>query len=150
MEKITVKFPDGYSSTFSKSTTLFQIVKSIDDGSGKDYIAGKVNEKLVDMSFPLLEDADLEFITPDSEMGLDIIRHSASHVMAQAVKKLYKGVKITIGPTIDNGFYYDFDYEENFSPQDIAGIESKMQEIIDHDLPITRRELPREEAIEIF
>ena len=150
MEKITVKFPDGYSSTFSKNTTLFQIVKSIDDGSGKDYIAGKVNEKLVDMNFPLLEDADLEFITPDSEMGLDIIRHSASHVMAQAVKKLYKGVKITIGPTIDNGFYYDFDYEENFSPQDIAGIESKMQEIIDQDLPITRRELPRKEAIEIF
>ncbi|MFA4909790.1 MAG: threonine--tRNA ligase, partial [Desulfobacteria bacterium] len=129
---------------------LFQIVKSIDDGSGKDYIAGKVNEKLVDMSFPLLEDADLEFIAPDSEMGLDIIRHSASHVMAQAVKKLYKGVKITIGPTIDNGFYYDFDYEENFSPQDIAGIESKMQEIIDQDLPIIRRELTREEAIEIF
>jgi len=150
MGKITVKFPDGYSSTFSKNTTLFQIVKSIDDGSGKDYIAGKVNEKLVDMNFPLLEDADLEFITPDSEMGLDIIRHSASHVMAQAVKKLYKGVKITIGPTIDNGFYYDFDYEENFSPQDIAGIESKMQEIIDQDLPITRRELPRKEAIEIF
>ena len=150
MEKITVKFPDGSSSTFSKNTTLFQTVKSIDDGSGKDYIAGKVNEKLVDMSFPLQEDADLEFITPDSEMGLDIIRHSASHVMAQAVKKLYKGVKITIGPTIDNGFYYDFDYEENFSPQDIAGIESKMQEIIDQDLPITRRELTREEAIEIF
>lgn len=150
MEKITVKFPDGSSSTFSKNTTLFQIVKSIDDDSGKDYIAGKVNEKLVDMSFPLLEDANLEFITPDSEMGLDIIRHSASHVMAQAVKKLYKGVKITIGPTIDNGFYYDFDYEENFSPQDIAGIESKMQEIIDQNIPITRRELPREEAIEIF
>lgn len=150
MEKITVKFPDGSSSTFSKNTTLPQIAKSIDDGSGKDYIAGKVNEKLVDMSFPLQEDADLEFITPDSEMGLDIIRHSASHVMAQAVKKLYKGVKITIGPTIDNGFYYDFDYEENFSPQDIAGIESKMQEIIDQDLPIIRRELTREEAIEIF
>ncbi|MBI4620715.1 MAG: threonine--tRNA ligase [Desulfobacterales bacterium] len=150
MEKITVKFPDGSSSTFSKNTTLFQIVKSVDDGSGKDYIAGKVNGKLVDMSFPLLEDADLEFVTPDSEMGLDIIRHSTSHVMAQAVKKLYKGIKITIGPTIDNGFYYDFDYEENFSPQDIAGIESKMQEIIDQNLPVTRRELPREEAIEIF
>lgn len=150
MEKITVKFIDGSSNAFPKKTTLLQIVKSTDDGSGKDYIAGKVNEKLVDMSFPLQEDADLEFITPDSEMGLDIIRHSASHVMAQAVKKLYKWVKITIGPTIDSGFYYDFDYKENFSPQDIAGIEAKMQEIIDQDLPITRREIPREEAIEIF
>jgi len=150
MGKITVKFPDGSSSSFSKNTTLFQIVKSVDDGSGKDYIAGKVNEKLVDMSSPLLEDANLEFITPDSEMGLDIIRHSASHVMAQAVKKLYKGVKITIGPTIDNGFYYDFDYGENFSPHDLAKIESKMQEIIGQDLPITRREIPKEEAIEMF
>ena len=150
MGKITVKFPDGSSSSFSKNTTLFQIVKSVDDGSGKDYIAGKVNEKLVDMSSPLLEDANLEFITPDSEMGLDIIRHSASHVMAQAVKKLYKGVKITIGPTIDNGFYYDFDYGENFSPHDLAKIESKMQEIIRQDLPITRKEIPKEEAIEMF
>jgi len=150
MGKITVKFPDGSSSSFSKNTTLFQIVKSVDDGSGKDYIAGKVNEKLVDMSSPLLEDANLEFITPDSEMGLDIIRHSASHVMAQAVKKLYKGVKITIGPTIDNGFYYDFDYGENFSPHDLAKIESKMQEIIGQDLPITRKEIPKEEAIEMF
>ena len=150
MGKITVKFPDGSSSSFSKNTTLFQIVKSVDDGSGKDYIAGKVNEKLVDMSSPLLEDANLEFITPDSEMGLDIIRHSASHVMAQAVKKLYKGVKITIGPTIDNGFYYDFDYGENFSPHDLAKIEYKMQEILGQDLPITRKEIPKEEAIEMF
>ncbi|MEW6616593.1 MAG: threonine--tRNA ligase [Thermodesulfobacteriota bacterium] len=150
MEKITVKFPDGSSGDFPKRSTLLQIAKSIDNGSGKSYIAGKVNDKLVDMSFPLLEDANLEFITPDSEMGLDIIRHSASHVMAQAVKKLYKGVKITIGPTIDNGFYYDFDYGENFSPNDLARIESKMQEIIHQDLPIIRREIPREEAIEVF
>jgi threonyl-tRNA synthetase len=150
MEKITVKFPDGSSGAFPKRSTLFQIAETIDSGSGKGYIAGKVDEKPVDMSFPLLEDANLEFITPDSEMGLDIIRHSASHVMAQAVKKLYRGVKITIGPTIDNGFYYDFDYGENFSPNDLARIESKMQEIIHQDLPIRRREIPREEAIEVF
>ncbi|MFH2011605.1 MAG: threonine--tRNA ligase [Pseudomonadota bacterium] len=150
MEKITVKFPDGSSGIFSKNTTLSQVANSIDERSVKKYIAGKVNEKLVDMEFPLLEDSNLDFITIDSEIGLDIVRHSAAHVMAQAVKKLYKGVKITIGPTIENGFYYDFDYEESFSPQDLEKIESKMQEIINEDLPITRREVPKEEAIELF
>jgi threonyl-tRNA synthetase len=149
-KKITVRFYDGSTRIFSKETTLFEIAKVFDDRFGKEYIAGKINGRLVDMSHPIKEDVDLVFITPDSKEGLDIIRHSASHCMAHAVKSLYKGVKVTIGPTIDNGFYYDFDYEKNFTPKDLTRIESKIQEIIDQDIPIIRKELPKEEAIRLF
>ena len=150
MKNITIKFSDGSSGGFPKKTTLHEIAKSINDGSWKNYIAGKINDRLVDMSYPIQQDADLEFITPDSEEGLNIARHSASHIMAQAVKELYKGVKVSIGPTTDSGFYYDFDCEANFSPEDLPGIESKMQEIIDLDIPIIRKEIPKEEAVSIF
>jgi len=150
MENVKVGFPDGSFRVYPKKTTLYEIAKSVEDCAAKDYIAGKVNEKLVDMSYPFQKDGDLVFITHDSNEGLDITRHSTSHVMAQAVKRLYEGVKISIGPTTDSGFYYDFDYNGSFSPEDLTRIESKMQEIIDEDLPIIRKEIPKEEAIELF
>jgi threonyl-tRNA synthetase len=150
VESIRVRFPDGSTEDFPQETPLYEVAKRFDDGSGKDYLAGKVNKRLVDMSYPLQEDGDVEFLTPDSKEGLDIIRHSTSHVMAQAVRALYPDVKIAIGPTTGDGFYYDFDCEKNFTPKDLTAIESKMQEIIDQDLPIVRKEMPKDEAVAMF
>ncbi len=150
VESIQVRFPDGSSEDFPQETPLYEVAKSFDNGSGKDYVAGKVNKRLVDMTYPLQEDGDVEFLTPDSKEGLDIIRHSTSHVMAQAVRALYPDVKIAIGPTTGDGFYYDFDCENNFTPKDLTAIESKMQEIIDQDLPIVRKEMPKDEAVAMF
>jgi threonyl-tRNA synthetase len=110
----------------------------------------KVNGSLLDLSSPLLEDAKLEFIAFDSKEGQDILRHSTSHVMAQAVQELYPGVKISIGPSIENGFYYDFDYERAFTPEDLEKIEVHMREIIAQDLPIKREELSKQEAIKFY
>ncbi len=150
VENIRVRFSDGSSGDFPQETPLYEVAKKFDDGSGKDYVAGKVNKRLVDMSYPLQEDGDVEFLTPDSKEGLDIIRHSTSHVMAQAVRELYPDIKIAIGPTTGDGFYYDFDCEKNFTPKDLTAIESKMQEIIDQDLPIVRKEMPKDEAVAMF
>ena len=150
MENITIRLPDGSSRNFPKKTSLHEIANKIDGGSGKNFVAGKINGRLVDMSYLMEQDADVVFITRDSEEGVDITRHSASHIMAQAVKELYKGVKISIGPTTDNGFYYDFDCEDSFSLEDMDKVESMMQELIGRDLPIIRKDIPKEEAISLF
>ncbi|MDY7033208.1 MAG: threonine--tRNA ligase [Thermodesulfobacteriota bacterium] len=149
-EKIIVEFTDGSLRSFPKGTAIYDVAKDAENSSGESFIAGKVNERLVDMNYPLNKDTKIEFIIPDSQEGLEIIRHSVSHVMAQAVKELYKGVKVAIGPATDTGFYYDFDAEENFSPNDLSRIESKMKEIIKRDLPIIRKEMLKDEAISLF
>jgi threonyl-tRNA synthetase len=118
-------------------------------GSDK-IVAARVNGEKKDLSFSLEADAELEPISVDSEEGLEILRHSTSHIMAMAVKELFAGVRVTIGPAIENGFYYDFDYERPFKEDDLPKIEEKMQEIIDADLPFERKEMSREEALEHF
>jgi threonyl-tRNA synthetase len=118
-------------------------------GSDK-MVAARVNGEKKDLSFPVETDAELEPIFADSEEGLEILRHSTSHIMAMAVKELFPGVKVTIGPAIENGFYYDFDYERPFKEDDLPQIEEKMTEIIHADLPFERQEMTREEALELF
>ena len=145
-----MRLPDGSLRDFPEKTSLHEMAKEANAGSKKGFIAGKVNEELVDMSFVPDQGASIEFITQDSPEGLDILRHSTSHVMAQAVKELYRGAKISIGPATDTGFYYDFDTEVNFSPDDLPKIEAKMTEIIGRDLPIIRKEMPKDEAIGLF
>ncbi len=129
--------------------TLTEII-TLQGKADQKYIAGKVNGEMRDLSFPVSESAEVEFISIDSEKGLDILRHSTSHIMAQAVQEVFKGAKVAIGPAIENGFYYDFDYTRPFTIEDLEVIENKMQEIIDRDYPFVRDERDRETAIKFF
>jgi threonyl-tRNA synthetase len=113
-------------------------------------VAASLNGQLVDLTTPLKEDAEVSFVTADSEEGLEVLRHSTSHLMAQAVQQLFPGVQITIGPATADGFYYDFDYERAFTPEDLEKIESRMRELVRQDIPIRRIETPRKDAIEFF
>ena len=148
-EKIFIKFIDGTEQDFPKGMTLTEII-TLQGKADQKYIAGKVNGEMRDLSFPVSESAEVEFISIDSEKGLDILRHSTSHIMAQAVQEVFKGAKVAIGPAIENGFYYDFDYTRPFTIEDLGAIENKMQEIIDRDYPFVRDERDRETAIKFF
>ncbi len=146
---VTVTFSDGRSATCPEGTPV-SAVNGTAAGGGAQPIAAVVDGTPVDLSTPLAADVRLEYIYPDSPRGEDIIRHSTSHIMAQAVQELYPGAKITIGPSIENGFYYDFDYERAFTPEDVEKIEGRMREIIAADSPITRAVLPKDEAIKLY
>ncbi len=146
---IKVTFLDGSSATYPKGTPLAKIIDARGDILPST-IAAKVNGSMLDLSSPLTEDAKLEFISCDSTEGQDILRHSTSHIMAQAVQELYPGIKISIGPSIENGFYYDFDYERSFTPEDLEKIETRMKEIMAKDLPIERKELSKQEALKFY
>lgn len=149
MQEIKVILPDGSERRYPAGTTVKDVAYSIGSRLGKASIAGKVNDKLVDLSYKLEEDANLAIITLESEEALEIIRHSAAHVMAQAVKRLYgEDVKLAIGPAIEDGFYYDFDLTERFSPEDLAKIETEMKKITNEDLEFERYDLPKEEALQ--
>ena len=142
-------FSDGKSEDYPKGTSFAQIIEK-KGGLPRSIIAVKVNGNLYDLTAPLSEDAAIEFVDIDSVEGQDILRHSTSHVMAQAVQDLYPGVKITIGPSIENGFYYDFDYERPFNPEDLEKIESRMKEIIADDIPIQKKIFSKQEALTFF
>ena len=148
-EKIFIKFIDGPEQDFPKGMTLTEMI-TLQGKADQKYIAGKVNGEMRDLSFPVSESAEVEFISIDSEKGLDIFRHSTSHIMAQAVQEVFQGAKVAIGPAIENGFYYDFDYTRPFTVEDLEAIENKMQEIIDRDYPFVREERDRETAIKFF
>lgn len=135
--------------SFAKGTTVLKALKTAND-SLDSLVAAKVNEKSVDLSFSLESDCKLEAITSESRESLEILRHSAAHIMAQAVKRLFPSVKITIGPAVENGFYYDFDYKGTFTPEDLPKIEAKMKEIINDDQPFERKEISKSEALEAF
>ncbi len=135
--------------SFAKGTTVLKALKTAND-SLDSLVAAKVNEKSVDVSFSLESDCKLEAITSESRESLEILRHSAAHIMAQAVKRLFPSVKITIGPAVENGFYYDFDYKGTFTPEDLPKIEAKMKEIINDDQPFERKEISKSEALEAF
>jgi threonyl-tRNA synthetase len=148
MEQIEIRFPDGTTRLLPRGTLL----KDLLPGKGKNDlpVAARLDGQLMDLQSPLEQGGTLEWVPLSSEQGVEVLRHSTSHVMAQAVQSLFPGAKVTIGPAIREGFYYDFDVEQGFSPEDFERIEAKMKEIVDRDLPIVRRLVSREEAIRIF
>ena len=145
-EQITITTPDGKKRLVSKGTKL----KDLADQWDKETIAAQVDGILLDLSRTMDKDAAVSFISVRSKKGLEILRHSASHVMAQAVKELFPTVKLTFGPSTENGFYYDFDYDRTFTTQDLEVIEKKMSEIVAKDEPFIRKEVSKEEAIRTF
>jgi threonyl-tRNA synthetase len=147
---LNVRLPDGSSRQFEGPVTVAQVAQNIAPSLGKAALAGKVNGKVVDTSFLIESDADLAIVTDRDPEGLDVIRHSTAHLLAYAVKELFPEAQVTIGPTIENGFYYDFSYKRPFTPEDLTAIEKKMAEIAKKDEPVTRRVLPRDEAVAYF
>jgi len=148
MPKVTL--PDGTLKSFDKAITVADVASSIGSGLARAALAGEVDGQLVDTSFLIENDVNLSIITNKDEKALEIIRHSTAHLLAQATQQLYPKAQVTIGPVIDNGFYYDFSYKKGFSEQDLAKIEKKMNAIVKQNLPIERQEMPRDDAIKLF
>lgn len=147
---INVSFPDGSKREYPDGSTPFSIAESISKSLAKRSVIAKVNGELRDMKRPLDGDSTLELLDINTKDGLELLRHDASHVMAQAVQELFPGTQVTIGPVIEDGFYYDFARKEPFSTEDFAKIEAKMKEIVDRDLPIEREVWSKEDAIAHF
>ncbi len=145
-----ITLPDGTTKTFDSPVTVAQVAASIGAGLAKAAIAGKVNDKLVDTFYTINDDANLRIITDRDPEGLEIIRHSTAHLLAHAVKTLYPTAQVTIGPVIENGFYYDFAFSHTFTTEDLAKIEAKMQEIVEQNYQVSRKEVSRDEAIKYF
>lgn len=145
-----ITLPDGSSKTFDAPVTVQQVAESIGSGLAKAALAGKVDGRAVDTSFVIDHDATLSILTSKDPEGLDIIRHSCAHLMAQAVQQLFPSAQVTIGPVIEDGFYYDFAFERPFTPEDLVVIEARMQEIVKQDLQVTRSLLSRDAAIKLF
>lgn len=148
MIQITLK--DGSNKSYEKGTTIFDIASDISEGLARVAVAGEVDGELKDLRTPLFQDCSLNLLTFDSEGGKHAYWHTASHIMAQAVIRLFPDVKLAIGPAIDTGFYYDFDLNKTFTPEDLTAIEKEMQKIIKEDLPIERFTLPRDKALELM
>lgn len=149
-EMASVTLPDGSKREYEGSVTVAQVAASIGAGLAKAALAGRVDGKLVDLSHVIDGDAAVAIITARDPEGLEIIRHSTAHLMAQAVKELFPEAQVTIGPAIENGFYYDFSYTRAFTPEDLKAIEARMDELVKKNIPIVREEMPREEAIDLF
>ena len=136
MPKVTL--PDGSSRDYSQAISIFDVASDIGPGLAKAALAGKVDGELVDTSFIIKKDAELAIVTSKSDEALELIRHDAAHVMAQAVQELFPGTQVTIGPAIEDGFYYDFARQEPFSLDDLEKIESRMEDIVSRNLLIER------------
>jgi threonyl-tRNA synthetase len=147
---VSVRLPDGSQRQFDAPVTVAQVAASIGAGLAKAALAGKVDGKVVDTSFLIDRDADLAIVTDKDAEGLDVLRHSTAHLLAYAVKELFPDAQVTIGPVIENGFYYDFSYKRPFTPEDLQAIEKKMAELAKKDEPVTRKVLPRDEAVAYF
>jgi threonyl-tRNA synthetase len=147
---VSVRLPDGSQRQFEGPVTVAQVAANIGAGLAKAALAGKLDGKLVDTSFLIERDADLAIITDKDPDGLEVIRHSTAHLLAYAVKELFPDAQVTIGPVIENGFYYDFSYKRPFTPEDLQAIEKKMAELAKKDEPIARKVLPRDEAVAYF
>ena len=147
MSEINVKLPDGSVLEYKEPKTVKEVAFSIGKGLGRDAVGGIVDGKEVDADYLIEDDIELNIITIDSKEGLDIYRHTSSHIMAHAVQRLYPDAKLAIGPTIEDGFYYDIDMEETLSPDDLEEIEAEMAKIIEEDLEIQREEIPKEKAL---
>ncbi|MCQ8182278.1 threonine--tRNA ligase [Methylomonas sp. SURF-1] len=145
-----ITLPDGSQRQFDHAVSVMDVALSIGTGLAKAALAGKVNGRLVDASYQIQEDATLQIVTAKDEEGVDVIRHSTAHLLAQAVKQLFPSAQVTIGPVVENGFYYDFSYERSFTPDDLVAIEKKMQELSAADIPVERSLMGRDEAVEFF
>ena len=147
---INITLPDGAVRQFAVPVTVADVAASIGAGLAKATLAGKVDDRLVDASHLIDRDARLAIVTDKSPEALDILRHSTAHLLAQAVQRLFPGAQVTIGPVIDNGFYYDFAYERPFTPEDLPAIEAEMQKIVKESLPVSRSVKSRDEAVAFF
>src|SRR5690606_13693058 len=145
-----ITLPDGSQKHFDHPVTVDEVAASIGAGLRKAALAGRVDGKLVDTSFRIENDAQLAIVTDRDPEALDLIRHSAAHLLGNAVKELFPEAQVTIGPVIEDGFYYDFAYSRPFTPEDMAAIEQRMRELSKADLPVHRRELPRDAAVAHF
>ena len=145
-----ITLPDGSVRQFDQAVTVNEIAASIGAGLAKAALAGRVDGELVDTSHLISGDSELSIITARDEEGQEVIRHSCAHLMAMAVQALFVGAQVTIGPTIENGFYYDFAYERAFTPEDLLAIEKRMKELVKANLPISRSLMSRDEAVEFF
>jgi threonyl-tRNA synthetase len=148
MPRITL--PDGSTRDFDTAVTIDQIAQSIGAGLAKAALAGRVDGKLVDTSHVVADDAEIAIITERDAAGIEVIRHSCAHLMAQAVQRLFPEAQVTIGPVVEDGFFYDFSYSRPFTPEDLQAIEKKMEEIVGENLPVERSVLSRPEAIAMF
>jgi threonyl-tRNA synthetase len=146
----TITLPDGSHREFEQPVSVYDVARDIGPGLAKAALAGKVDGRLVDTSFVIENDADLAILTGRDDEALELLRHDAAHVMAQAVQELYPGTQVTIGPAIEDGFYYDFARAEPFTPEDLEAIEARMHDIVRRDLPIRREVWEREEAKRVF
>ena len=147
---IHVTLPDGSQRQFPGPVTVGEVAASIGPGLAKAALAGKVDGKVVDTGFRIDRDATLAIVTAKDPEGLEVLRHSTAHLLAYAVKELFPDAQVTIGPVIENGFYYDFSYKRPFTPEDLAAIEKRMAELVAKDEPVARRVLPRDEAVAYF
>jgi len=145
-----ITLPDGSQRTYPEPITVEGIAASIGAGLAKAALAGKVNDQVVDTSYLVTADASVAIITDKSPEGLDVIRHSTAHLLAQAVKQLFPEAQVTIGPVIEDGFFYDFAFSRPFTTEDLAVIEARMRELAKADHKVTRREMPRDEAVQFF
>jgi threonyl-tRNA synthetase len=147
---IQVTLPDGSKREYPGPVTVAEVASSIGPGLAKAAIAGKVDGKVVDTAYAIAQDSPVAIVTARDPEGLEVIRHSTAHLLAYAVKELFPEAQVTIGPVIENGFYYDFSYKRPFTPEDLAAIEKRMSELAAKDEPVTRRVLPRDEAVAYF
>src|SRR6202035_2498783 len=150
VHKIALTFPDGASRQYAPGTTGLEIAKGISPSLAKRTVAMALDGTLADLSDRIERDAKIEFVARDDPRALELIRHDCAHVLAEAVQTLWPGTQVTIGPVIENGFYYDFFRNEPFTPEDFAAIEKKMREIIVRDKPFTKQIMSREEAKRVF
>ncbi|MEM1243442.1 MAG: threonine--tRNA ligase [Pseudomonadota bacterium] len=147
---ISITLPDGSSKQIAETSSVLDLAKSIGEGLARVALAAEVNDKLVDLDYHLTQDANVKIITAKDKLGLEIIRHSCAHLLAHAVKQLFPEAQVTIGPVIDDGFYYDFAYKRPFTPEDLVAIEKRMQQLAKQAIPVHRREMQRDEAIAHF
>ncbi|MEJ2686677.1 MAG: TGS domain-containing protein, partial [Gammaproteobacteria bacterium] len=148
MPKVTL--PDGSQREFPHPVTVAEVAADIGAGLAKAAIAGKVDGRLVDTSQVIDHDAELAIVTDKDPEGLEVIRHSTAHLLAQAVKELFPDAQVTIGPVVEDGFYYDFAYQRPFTPEDLQRIEQRMEELAKRDFPVQRSVMPRDEAVDFF
>ena len=150
MQNINLTLKDGSVKQYPAGTTILQVAEGLGRRLAAQALAGKVNGQVRELGYHLKQDANLEILTFDSEEGKDVYRHTTSHILAQAVQRIYQGTRLGIGPPIESGFYYDFDCLDTFKPEDLAQIEKEMDSIIKADYPLVREELSREDAVKLF
>src|SRR5712671_6779404 len=147
---LNIRLPDGSQKSFPGPTTVAEIAQAIGAGLARAALAGKVNGKLVDTGYKVDADSEVSIITERDPEGIDVLRHSTAHLLAHAVKELFPDAQVTIGPVIENGFYYDFAYKCPFTPEDLVAIETRMVELSKKDLKVERKTMSRDAAVEFF